>query len=87
MTPNMELLQALRDCCRDEAAFEKLKALLAMISVGIDLEAEGEFKVDGQTRSHFQSSSTEEPLREAVPREQVEQAQRDQIPRTGRECQ
>ncbi|HEY9598000.1 MAG TPA: PAS domain S-box protein [Cyanophyceae cyanobacterium] len=32
MTPNVETLQALRDCCRDDAAFERLKQILGIIS-------------------------------------------------------
>lgn len=77
MTPYVDPLQALRDCCRDEAAFEKLKQVLATMSVGIDLDTEGECKAHRQTRSHFLSSSTEEQLHETLPREQVEEALRE----------
>jgi PAS domain S-box-containing protein len=39
MMPEFGSKQALRDCCRDEAAFEKLKQLLAEMLRGIGVEA------------------------------------------------
>jgi C4-dicarboxylate-specific signal transduction histidine kinase len=39
MMPEFGSKQALRDCCRDEAAFEKLKQLLAEMLTAIGVEA------------------------------------------------
>jgi PAS domain S-box-containing protein len=77
MTPNVEPLQALRDCCRDEVAFQKLKEILATMSVSINLEAERVPKAHQQTRSPLEESSTEEQLCEVVTCEQIEQALRE----------
>ncbi|HEY9652581.1 MAG TPA: PAS domain S-box protein [Coleofasciculaceae cyanobacterium] len=75
MTPNVETLQALRDCCRDDAAFERLKQILGIISTQTS---------SGQVRSPNHQSltlpspelapSNESVVQDITYREQVEQA-------------
>lgn len=72
MTLNVETLQALRNCCRDEAAFEKLKQILGIISAQTGVAVE---------RSPEPALSTSPPV-ELAPSRTTELTQANQQLRT-----
>ncbi len=83
MISSLESLHALRDCCRDEAAFEKLKQLLAEMLAGQGLEAPASHTDEPGASKRSPSAelklTNQQLLREIAHCKQVEQSLRESV--------